>query len=107
MIIFYFTGCFNCYARDTVNHVNGKTLQDLYMATVEKTAYIQQHGHRLVSVWECQIHQELAADEEMTGYLDKHEAATPLELRLAFEGGRGNAMKLYHACEEGKKVRYV
>ena len=63
VIIFYFIGCLNCYARDTVNPVNGKTMQDLYMATAEKATYIKRQGHQLVSVWECQIHHELAADE--------------------------------------------
>ena len=99
-------GCLTCYTRDTVNPVNGKTMNDLYMDTVQKAEYLRQQDYHLVSVWECQIHRELVEDDAMREYFEQHEAVDPLEPRDAFYGGRTNAIKLYHVCEEGEKIRY-
>ena len=82
-------------------------MHDPYMTIVEKAEYIQHQGYRLVTVWERQIHRQLAADEEMARYFDQHEAVTPLEFRLAFYGGRTTAIKLYHTCGKREKIRYV
>jgi hypothetical protein len=44
----FWHGCLNCYARDTVNPVTGKTMHDLYMATVEKTSYLRRRGFNVI-----------------------------------------------------------
>ena len=37
----FWHGCPRCYARDTVNSVSGKTMQELNCSTVEKTEYLR------------------------------------------------------------------
>ena len=96
-----------CYARDTKNPINGKTMHDLYMPTVEKAQKLKDQGFNVVEVWECEIKRQLASDGEMKRYFDQYEAVEPLEPRDAFFGGRTNAAKLYHQCEGDEKIRYV
>ena len=103
----FWHGCLNCYARGTVNPVTGKTMHDLYMATVEKTSYLRGRGFNMIEMWECEMKRELEQDEDMRSYFDNYKLTDPLEPREAFFGGRTNAAKLYHQCEEGEKVRYV
>ncbi|CAB4013535.1 DNA polymerase [Paramuricea clavata] len=59
-----FSGCLKCYARDTINPVSGKTMQDLHQATVEKISYLKDHGFGVIEVWECDIRKELEQDED-------------------------------------------
>ena len=106
-VVFFPTGCLNCYARDTVNKVNGKTMHDLYQATVQKTAYLREHGFNVIEMWECEINRELGHDEDMQRYFDDYDITDPLEPRHAFYGGRTNAAKLFHECKEGEEIRYV
>ncbi|CAB4000500.1 DNA polymerase [Paramuricea clavata] len=103
----FWHGCLNCYARGTVNPVTGKTMHNLYMATVEKTSYLREGGFNVIEMWECELKRELEQDEDMRSYFDNYKLIDPLESREAFFGGRTNAAKLYHQCEEDEKVRYV
>ena len=100
--LFFIVGCLKSYARDIVNPVNGKSLHVLHQATVE-VKYLENRGYIVVQVWECYIKRELEHDEDMKRYFDNYEIVDPLEPRNAFFGGRTNAAKLYHECEEGKK----
>ena len=68
-----------CYARDTVNTVNGKTMHDLHQATVEKTQYLRDHGYRVVEVWECDIQQEREQNEAIKQYFDSSDLVELLE----------------------------
>ena len=52
----------------------------------------------------CVIKRELASDEHMKYYFE-HYVTDPLETCDALYAGRTNAAKLYHECEEGKKIR--
>ena len=67
---FFLKGCINCYARDTMNPVKGKTMHDLHQATVENTEYLKRQGYNVVEVWECAIKRELASDEDMKYYFE-------------------------------------
>ena len=96
-----------CYARDTVDTVNGKTMHDLHQTTVEKAKYLKDQGYRVVEVWECDIQRELEQNEDMRRYFDTYDLVDPLEPRDAFFGGRTNAAKLYHECQEDEKIRYA
>ena len=102
-----FTGCLKCYARNTENAVSGQTMHDLHQATMQKTLYLKERGFNVVEVWECDIKRELEQDEEMRRYFDNYDLTDPLEPRDAFFGGRTNAAKLFHECEEDEKIRCV
>ena len=47
----FWHGCPRCYARDTVNSVSGKTMQELHCSTVEKTEYLKCKGY--TTLWKC------------------------------------------------------
>ncbi|CAB4011071.1 DNA polymerase [Paramuricea clavata] len=100
-------GCINCYARDTMNPVKGKTMHDLHQKTVEKIQYLKNQGYNVVEVWECRINRELADNEDMKYYFDQYDGVDPLEPRDALYGGRTDALRLYHECNHDEKIRYV
>ena len=103
----FWHGCPKCYARDTVNPVNGKTMQELHCSTVEKIEYLRRQGYNVVEIWECDVNRELNNDEDMKYYFDHYHIADPLEPRHALYGGRTNAAKLYHRCQGDEQIWYV
>ena len=101
----FFTGCLDCYARDTVNSVNGKTMQQLHEDTLEKICYLKDEGFRVVEMWECELKKEMEHDEDMKRYFEEYELVDPLHPLDAFYGGRTNAAKLHHVCEEDEEIK--
>ena len=105
LIYYFFTGCMNCYARETVNSVNGKTMQQLHEDTLEKICYLKDEGFHVVEKRECDLMKEMEHDEDMKRYFEEHELVNPLQPRDAFYGGRTNAAKLLHECQEDEEIR--
>ena len=70
MYIFYFSGCSKCYDKETVNTVNGKTMEQLFEDTLEKVCYLKDQGYRVVEMWECDLYKEMEQDEEMKRYFE-------------------------------------
>ena len=103
----FWHGCPKCYARDTINVYNRKTMQELHCSTVEKIEYLKRHGYNVVEVWECDVRRELKQNEEMKYYFDHYHIAEPPEPRHALYGGRTNAAKLRHYCQGDEQIRYV
>ena len=66
----FWHGCPRCYARDTVNPVSGKTMQELHCSTVEKIEYLRRQGYKVVEIWECDVNRELNNDEDMKHSVD-------------------------------------
>ncbi len=100
-------GCPTCYDRCTVNPVNERTMQDLYEDTVRKVCYLKEQGLNIVEMWECDLKRELEEDERIRSYFEEYDLVDPLEPRDAFFGGRTNAAKLFHECEDQEKIRLV
>ena len=103
----FWHGCPKCYARDTINVYNHKTMQELYCSTVEKIEYLRHQGYNVVEVWECDVRRELKQNEEMKYYFDHYHIVEPLEPRHASYGGRTNAGKLQHCCQGDEQIRYI
>ena len=103
----YSLGCPTCYDRCTVNPVNEKTMQDLYVDTIRKVCYLKEQGLNVVEMWECDLKRELEEDEEIRSYFEEYDLVDPLEPRDAFFGGRTNAAKLFHECQGQEKIRLV
>ena len=101
----FFVGCLNCYVRDTINPVNGKTMQQLHEDTLEKICYLKEQGFHVIEMWECELKKEMERDEDMKRYFEEHELVDPLQPRDAFFGGRTNAAKLFHECKEDEEIR--
>lgn len=70
---------------------------------------IREYGYNLITIWECDFDKELKANDEMKKYIKSlsHLGENKLEPRDAYFGGRTNAIKLYHDCAEGEKIKYV
>ena len=105
MNIFYFSGCSKCYDKETVNTVNGKSMEQLYEDTLEKVCYLKDQGYRVVEMWECDLYEEMEQNEEMKRYFEEYEIVDPLQPRDAFYGGRTNAAKLFHECQNDEEIR--
>ncbi len=80
-------------------------MHELHQATLEKSCYLEVQGFNVIEVWECEVKRELRQNEEMKTYFDNFDVIDPLEPRDAFFGGRTNATKLFHTCQEDEKIR--
>ena len=103
---FLYTGCPECYPnRETVNSVNGKTMQQLFDDTLEKVCRLRNEGLELIEQKECELLKEMEHDEEMKRYFEEYDLVDPLQPRDAFYGGRTNAAKLFHECQDDEEIR--
>ena len=80
-------------------------MQQLCEDTLKKVCYLKGMGFHVVEMWECELTKELERDEDMRRYFEEHELVDPLQPRDAFYGGRTNAAKLLHECQEGEEIR--
>ena len=88
-----------------MNPVSQKTMADLYMDTKKKVKFLKDQGYRVVEKWGCELEKELEDDEEMKQFFDQHKIVDPLQPRDAFYGGRTNAAKLLHMCQDDEKIK--
>ena len=56
-------------------------------------------------MWECELREEMEKDEEMKRHFEEYEIVDPLQPRDAFYGGRTNAAKLFHECQDNEKIK--
>ena len=105
LYFFPYTGCPKCYTRETVNTVNGKTMQQLFEDTFEKVCHLKDQGFKVIEMWECDLLKEMEHDEDMRRYFEEYELVEPLQPRDAFYGGRTNAAKLLHECQDDEEIR--
>ena len=106
MSFFPFLGCPECYKdRETVNPISQKTMEELYKDTVRKVNYLKEHGFEVEQKWGCELAKEMEQDEEMKQFFEDHELIDPLQPRDAFYGGRTNAAKLFHECQDNEKIK--
>ena len=95
--------CFKGTTHDT-NFANGYSRTNMVIVSWNCTD-LKRQGCNVVEVRECAIKRELAGDDDMKHYFNRYDVADPLEPRDALYGGRTNATKLYHECEEEEKIR--
>ena len=81
-------------------------MESLREDTRKKMQDLTNKGYRVVELWECELDKKLEEDEEMKRYFDEYEIVDPLNPRDAFYGGRTNASKLFHTCEDDEEIRY-
>ena len=72
---------------------------------LEKICFLKDEGFQVVEMRECDLRKEMERDEAMKRYFEEHELIDPLQPRDAFYGGRTNAAKLLHECQEGEEIR--
>ena len=91
---------------ETVNAVNGKTMEQLFEDTLEKVCYLKDLGYHVEEKRECDLYKQMEQNEEMKRYFEEYEIVDPLQPRDAFYGGRTNAAKLFHECQDDEEIRY-
>ena len=80
-------------------------MEQLYKDTVRKVKHLKDQGFKVEQKWECELEKEKNEDEEMKQFFEEHEIVDPLQPRDAFYGGRTNAAKLFHQCQDDEKIK--
>ena len=104
----FLLGCPECYKEDrhTKNPgANNKPMEQLYQDTQKKVKYLKDQGFEVEEKWGCAFKEELKQDEEMKQFMKDHGFVDPLQPRDAFFGGRTNAAKLLHECQDDEKIK--
>ena len=81
-------------------------MEQLAEDTLEKVRYLEKLGYHVEAKWECALYKQMEQDEEMKRYFEEYEIVDPLQPRDAFYGGRTNAAKLFHQCQDAEEIRY-
>ena len=50
-----FQGCPKCYPDRQEVITNGKTAEQLYQATVNRTAFLRKSGYKVIEAWACEV----------------------------------------------------
>ena len=80
-------------------------MEQLFEDTFEKVEYLTEQGFEVKQKWECKLVEEMEHDEDMRRYFEEYELVDPLQPRDAFYGGRTNAAKLLHECQDDEEIR--
>ena len=80
-------------------------MEQLYKDTLRKVKYLEDLGFEVEQKWGCELTKELEQDEEMKQFMEDHELVDLLQPRDAFYGGRTNAAKLFHQCQDDEKIK--
>ena len=80
-------------------------MEQLYKDTLRKVKYLKDQGFEVEQKWGCELTKELEQNEEMKQFMEDHELVDPLQPRGAFYGGRTNAAKLFHQCQDDEKIK--
>ena len=80
-------------------------MRQLFEDTLEKVCYLKDQGYEVKEKWECELAKEMERNEEMKCYFEEYELVDPLQPREAFYGGRTNAAKLFHGCQDDEEIR--
>ena len=99
-------GCTSCFSRETVNPINGKTMDELHQSTLEKRSFIEKEGYSYRCIWECQFDAQIKENNTIREVVDAIEIQTPLEPRDAFFGGRTETFTLNKEASEYEALDY-
>ena len=80
-------------------------MEQLFEDTFDKVCWLEEQGFQVVEMWECELVKEMERDEDMRRYFEEYEIVDPLQPRDAFYGGRTNAAKLFHECQDDEEIR--
>ena len=80
-------------------------MEQLFEDTFEKVCHLKDQGFKVIEKWECDLVKEMEYDEDMRRYFEEYELVDPLQPRDAFYGGRTNAAKLLHECQDDEEIR--
>lgn len=89
-------------------------MAELYEETQKKLEYLRGKGFNVVTIWECSFNTTLRREPQVQAYeqqlkykLNELKYHPPLTPRSAYRGGRVNAFKLYHKCNEDEEMDLI
>ena len=100
-----FHGGLKCFSRETINPINGQTMNDLYERTIEKEKMLQKAGYQ-ITIWECQFDKEIKENKQISEFIENLDITSPLPPREAFYGGRTEGFKLYEEANDKQTIKY-
>ena len=80
-------------------------MKQLFEDTFVKVEYLKEQGFEVKQKWECELVKEMEHNEDMRRYFEEYDLVDPLQPRDAFYGGRTNAAKLLHECQDDEEIR--
>ena len=112
--IYEFNGCFwhvcqDCYPQacdERHQQLHGRTLEDMYRATVAQQAHLHALGYTTEITWEHQWTQLKTDFPLITNTVKSYDLKAPLNPRDAFFGGQTNAVRLYIDPRYGQQLCY-
>ena len=109
--IYEFLGCFwhgcpKCYDESSFNNRLQKQYGTIFHQTLQRINEIKQQmpGYKVVYTWECDF--KRSKNPDLIKFKMDNEYVEALNPRDCMYGGRTNALKLYHMCEENEIMRY-
>jgi G:T-mismatch repair DNA endonuclease (very short patch repair protein) len=114
-IIFEFHGCFwhgclHCYSDSTFNPIKQQTMKQINFKHNNRIKFIKSRysSYKLIEIWEHD-YDKLSKTQEFEFFLKNNNLNNnnELEIRNCLYGGRTNAIKLYHECNENEKISYI
>ena len=104
----FWHGCRKCFPDgDLISGGCYKSMNEKLQDTYEKEEELKRAGFDVVTMWECDLKQMLASDQEMKEFFDNCAIPTPLNPRDAFYGGRTGPTTLHRKAEEGERIDHV
>ena len=105
----FWHGCPTCFPQRDECHPKllDRTFRDVYHVTQSKMTALKAKGYQVVEMWECHWNKLKQTDPQIKQFVAELNLIEPLQPRDAFFGGRTNAFKLHHICEQGEKIEYV
>ena len=105
----FFHGCKTCFPDKRNKRRNchpDRTIEEIYEATLKKTAILRHAGYTVVEKWGREYAEQKKTDLQLQEFLTRFELVAPLEPREAFFGERTGAATLYAHAEPGEEILY-
>ena len=105
----FWHGCERCYPNRTEAHTRlaGRQMYEVRENTRRKIAKLRSLGLQVVEMWGCEWAKEKENNAECRAFVEDLKFLDRLNPRDAFFGGRTNATKLYHKCNDHEHIEYV
>lgn len=105
----FFHGCQKCNGPDTIHPYRNVSMKSVYDDTLARDEYLRGQGYEVVVKWEHEFRDDIKQDPDLKAFTKtwQAEVIVPINARDAFFGGRTNAAKLHHKCQDGEKIRYL
>ena len=99
-------GCSKCFHPNTFNPLLSNSMGYLYRVCQERSRFIKNIVKGFVEIWEHEWDLLVKTNEEVKSFCKNTDVKPSLKPRDALFGGRTNAAKLYHLCNNTEKIKY-